>query len=187
MSDYPERPDYYSDSARAYSQEPTQAAPYRDHTDDYPGAPAPPPEPPPRRPWYRGGPALVAAGALGAVVLAALIFGVVKLATGLSHTSTTTPTPSTATTPASSTAAPPTHPGRGGGGTTVITQGPQTSTVTDTPTATDTGTPAAPSTDTGTPTAPSTDASTPAAPSTSTLTQTVTVPPRLPFVPRPGG
>ena len=57
-------------------------------------------------------------------------------------------------------------------GTTVVTQAPETFTETSAP-ATDTGTPASPTT----PSAPSA--------TNSTVTQTVTVPPRLPFVPRP--
>jgi hypothetical protein len=184
MPPNPEQPDFYS--------QPTQASPYTAWSEDpepqQPVSPRPPaPEPPPPKPpWYRTAPALVAAGALGVLVLAALIFAVVKLASGPSGTATTT-TPSASTSaPASSSAAP--APG-GGADTSVITQAPQTITATNPPSPTDTGSPAAPSTDTGTPAAPSTDTGTTSvAPptDTSTVTQTVTVP-RLPFFPRPGG
>ena len=196
MSQYPEDLDNNGEPVRAYSDEPTLAAPgYRNYaepvraySDEPPQAapgysdyaePSPAPPEPPRQSWYRTGPALVAAGALGALVLAALIFAIVKLATGSSSPSTTT-TPSPSSRPASSSAATPTSPNPGGaGGTTVITQSPQTITETVAPTATNTGSPAPSSaTDTGSP-APSSG--------TDTVTQTVIAPPPpRPFRPRLG-
>lgn len=145
MPPYREEPDYYS--------EPTAAARY--------GGGSYEPEPP--TPWYRRPAALVAFGAIGVVLLAALVFAVVKLATGSpAHSPATTTTPSAAVT--TTTAEPPRHHGAGGGG------GGPTQTVTETapPSTSDTGTTTVP---------PSTD--------TSTVTQTVTVPPRRPFQPRP--
>ena len=76
MPPYPENPDYYS--------EPTAAARYGDYYE-----PAPePPEPP--TPWYRRPLALVAAGAIGVILLALLAYAVFKLATGWSAPSPTT-------------------------------------------------------------------------------------------------
>ncbi len=159
MPPYPEEPDYYS--------EPTQAARYGGYHD-----PAPEPEPP--TPWYRRPVVLVAAGAIGVILLGALVFAVVKLATGSpahSPATTTTPTPSTTAAVTTTTAEPPRHHGGGGGG-----GGAPTETVTET---------APPSTDTGTTTVPPSTVTVSPSTETSTVTQTVTVPPRRPFEPRP--
>ena len=59
---YPENPDYYS--------EPTQAARYGGYYDAEPE----PPEPP--TPWYRRPLALIAAGAIAVIMLAAVVFAV---------------------------------------------------------------------------------------------------------------
>uniref|UniRef100_UPI000492CED4 hypothetical protein n=1 Tax=Mycobacterium avium TaxID=1764 RepID=UPI000492CED4 len=90
MPPYPEDPDYYS--------EPTQAARYGGGYGEYGGYDdRPPPEPP--TPWYRRPAALVAFGALGVLLLGAVVFAAVKLATSSpAHspaTTTTTTTPST--------------------------------------------------------------------------------------------
>ena len=153
MPPYPEEPDYYS--------EPTAAARYGGYD------PAPQPEPP--TPWYRRPAALIAVGAIGVILLAALVFAIVTLATGSPAHSPATTTPST-TAPATTTAEEPRHHGGGGGGA-------PTETVTETapPQSTDTGTTSA---------APSSSAASPST-DTSTVTQTVTVPPRRPFQPRP--
>jgi cytoskeletal protein RodZ len=155
---YPEEPDFYS--------EPTAAARYGGYYEPEPQ----PPEPP--TPWYRRPAALVAAGAIGVILLGALVFAVVKLTSGSPAPSpaTTTPVPST-TAPVTTTERAPRHHGDGGGA----------------PTETVTETAPPPSNDTPTTTEPSTTA----APSTetSTVTQTVTEPPRRgpfqPFQPRP--
>lgn len=163
MPPYPEEPDYYS--------EPTAAARYGAYSDA--GNYGSPPEPP--TPWYRRPAALIAAGAIGVILLGALVFTVVTLATGSpAHgPATTTTTPST-TAPATTTTEAPRHPGREGGG---GGGGAPTETVTET------APPA--NTDTGTTTAPSSSASEAPSTDTSTVTQTVTVPPRRPFQPRP--
>jgi hypothetical protein len=157
---YPEEPDYYS--------EPTAAARYGGYYD-----PAPQPEPP--TPWYRRPAALIAAGAIGVILLGALVFTVVTLSTGSpAHSPATTTTtasttaPST-TAPATTTAEAPRHHGGGGGA----------------PTETVTETAPPPSTDTGTTTAPPSSVTDSPSTETSTVTQTVTVPPRRPFQPRP--
>lgn len=153
MPPYAEQPDYYS--------EPTAAARYGGYYEA--GNFGPEPEPP--TPWYRRPTALIAAGAIGVILLAALVFTVVKLATGSpAHSPATTTTPST-TAPATTTR----HHGGGGGA--------PRETVTETapPPSTDTGTTSVP---------PSTTAASPST-DTSTVTQTVTVPPRRPFQPRP--
>jgi len=154
---YPEEPDYYS--------EPTAAARYGAYEDA--GNFGPEPEPP--TPWYRRPAALIAVGAIGVILLAALVFAIVTLATGSPAHSPATTTPST-TAPATTTAEEPRHHGGGGGGA-------PTETVTETapPQSTDTGTTSA---------APSSSAASPST-DTSTVTQTVTVPPRRPFQPRP--
>jgi hypothetical protein len=168
-------PRYEPPKDSEFYSEPTQSARYG----GYSGAPAEP-EPPPT-PWYRKPIVLVGAGALTVIMLAALVFGVAKLATGSSVPAAITTAPSSpTTTPATSAPATPSRHGRPGEGSTVITQSPQT--VTDTATPTDNAT-TPPGTDTATTTAPIvTDTS------TSTVTQTVTATPTpRPFSPRPGG
>jgi len=156
---YPEEPDYYS--------EPTAAARYRAYSEagndaeNFESAPEPP------TPWYRRPAALIAAGAIGVMLLAALVFAVVKLATGSPAHSPATTTQST-TAPATTTAEAPRHHGGGGAPTETVTE-------TAPPSSTDTAT---------TSVAPSTTAASPST-DTSTVTQTVTVPPRRPFQPRP--
>jgi hypothetical protein len=120
-------------------------------------------------PWYRKPVALVAFGALGAVVIALIVYGLVKLITGgtspdtppatltpitRTTTSVTAPTTTTANTTTEPTTTEPTT-------TTTTTTEPTTTTTTTTPTTTTTTT------------EPSVSTST----STSTVTQTVTVPP----------
>jgi hypothetical protein len=150
---YPEEPQAYSDD---YYSEPTQAARYGDYDS---GSGSRPPEPP--TPWYRRPAALVAAGAVGVVLLAGAVYAGITLTSGSS-----TPSPATTTTaaPATTPAAPSRHHGPG-----------------EQPTATVTET-APPPADTGTTTVPpSTETpTTTVAPSTSTATSTVTVtePPR---------
>jgi hypothetical protein len=174
VSPQPEQPDYYS--------EPTQAARYGGYDyDPSPGQPEPPPTP-----WYRRPPALVAAGAIGVVLLALVVFAVVKLATGSpahSPATTTTPIPATSapTTVTTTAAEPPRHHPPGGGG-----EPTQTVTETAPPLSTDTGTTTvAPSTDTGTTTVPPSTVTVSPSTETSTVTQTVTIPPRRPFGQRP--
>lgn len=157
MPPYPEEPDYYS--------EPTAAARYGGYYEPGPQ----PPEPP--TPWYRRPAALVAAGAIGVILLAALVYAVVKLTSGSPAPSpaTTTPVPST-TAPVTTTERAPRQHGGGGAPTETVTEtAPPPST--DTPTTTEPPSTAAPSTE------------------TSTVTQTVTEPPRRgpfqPFQPRP--
>lgn len=161
MPPYPEQPDYYSED--------TQAAPYGGY-DPEPGRPEPP------TPWYRRPLALVGAGAAGVVVLGLAVYAVINLASGSpAHgpATTTTPTPSASvSTTATTTPAEPTR-RRGGPGAPPETV---TQTVTPEPSGTDTST--VPPSDTATTTVPPTT-------QTSTVTQTVTVPPRRPFQPRP--
>lgn len=148
MPPYPEEPDYYS--------EPTQAAKYGGYYDSGP-------EPEPPTPWHRRPAALIAAGALGAIVLAAVAFAVVKLVSGAPAQSPapTTTTPSVATT--TTTEAPRHHGGGGGGG------GAPTETVTET---------APPPSNSPTTTEPPSTVTVSPSTETSTLTQTVTEPPR---------
>jgi hypothetical protein len=120
-------------------------------------------------PWYRKPAALVAFGALGAVLVALIVFGLVKLLTGGdSPEPSTTLTPITRTTtsvtaPTTTTAATTTAP---------TTTEPTTTTTTTEPTTTTTAT-----TTTTTTTEPSVSTSVSTSTSTSTITQTVTVPP----------
>jgi hypothetical protein len=155
----PENPDYYS--------EPTQAAHYGGFEGGYGGGyDYQPPEPP--APWYRRPAALVAAGAIGIVVLALVAYAVFTLVSG---SPTHSPATTTTTTTAPTTAAPEPRGHHGGGG----GEQPQTVTETAPPPSTDTGTTVAPSTVT---VSPSTE--------TSTVTQTETVPQRRgPFGQRP--
>lgn len=183
----PDDPNNYSDS------DPTQYAnyggtggeAYSDYQRSEYGPPTgygayPPPEP---TPWYRKPAALVGLGVLTAIILALLVYAIVKFTgSGGSNptTTTTTTTPTTSTTAATSASvAPP--PG--------VTQ-----TVTESPTATQ-----APSTTSETPvtttteapsTSTSTSTSTTVSTSVSTVTETVTTTQRvLPTfpLPRPGG
>lgn len=123
--------------------------------------------PPPGEPvpWYRKPVALVAFGALGAVLIALIVYGLAKLITGGD-----TPTEQTSLTPLTTTSrsAP------------VTTQAPQTITETVTPTTTaptttTTTEPTTTTTTTTTTTEPTTSVSTSV--STSTVTETITVPP----------
>ncbi len=136
----PEDPGYYPDD------EPTT---YLGYGDQPPGEPVP---------WYRKPAALVAFGALGAVIIALLIYAIVKLVAGGTSsepTSTTTTTPTTTTTA-------------------VLVPAPGT--VTETATATTAVTPSTTTTapTTTTTTEPSTSTSTSTTVSTSTSTSTVT-------------
>ncbi|MGY4710938.1 hypothetical protein ACXDF8_15475 [Mycolicibacterium sp. CBM1] len=148
----------------------------------------PPPEP---TPWYRKPAALVGLGVLTAIVLAFLVYAVVKFTgsggsspAGTSTSSTTSATSSTAGSDGG-TASVVTEPG---GTTQTVTQSPsETATTSETPTTT-TESP----TTTTTTEAPSTSTSTSVATSTSTVTETITttqrVLPTLPnLFPRPGG
>jgi cytoskeletal protein RodZ len=131
------------------------------------GDQGPPGQPPGEPvPWYRKPVSLVSFGALGAVLIALIIFGLLKLLTGgtsqetpttltpitRTTTSVTAPTTTTTTTAEPTTNEPTT--------TTTTTTEPTTTTTTTTPTTT---------------TSVSTSVST--STSTSTITQTVTVPP----------
>ena len=112
-------------------------------------------------PWYRKPAALVALGALGAVLIALIVFGLAKLITGGDS-----PTESTSLTPLTTTSR---------AVTTTAATTPETVTETVTPTTTEpttTTTTTAPTTTTTTTTEPTTTVST----STSTVTETVTVP-----------
>ncbi|OPE48734.1 hypothetical protein, partial [Mycolicibacterium diernhoferi] len=93
---------YYSDD------DPTQyAANYSDYTQPYPaGDPyggGEPPEPP--QPWYRKPAALVAIGAIAALVLAAAIYGIISALSGDSSPSTSTTTTTTTSSQAPTTSA----------------------------------------------------------------------------------
>ena len=141
---------------------------------------APPPDP---TPWHRKPAALVGLGVLTAIVLALLVYAVVKF-TGNSGSSpagtSTTSSTSSGATPSEAPVAP------GPGGTTqTVTESPSTSA--EAPTTTT----EAPTTTTTT-AAPSTSTSTSVSTSVSTVTETVTttqrVLPTLPTLfPRPGG
>ncbi|WP_179466491.1 hypothetical protein [Mycolicibacterium vinylchloridicum] len=188
-------PNNYSDS------EPTQYAnygatggeAYSDYQQPAYGAPTgyghhpPPPEP---APWYRKPAALVGLGVLTAVILALLVYAIVKFTgsggSGPATTTTTAPTsPSSAEQSASVVPQP--------GVTQTVTQSPTatseaptTTTTTEAPTTTTTT--AAPSTSTSTSTSTTTTVST----SVSTVTETVTPTTREQFMPtfplpRPGG
>jgi hypothetical protein len=82
-------PNYYSDD------DPTQYINYGGGYGEPPG--------PPVEPWYRKPAALVASGALGTVLIALVVYGLVKLVSSDASSDTTT-TPST--TPTTTTAAP---------------------------------------------------------------------------------
>ncbi|OYN81278.1 hypothetical protein [Mycolicibacterium sphagni] len=144
----------------------------------------PPPEP---TPWYRKPAALVGFGVLTAIVLALLVYAVVKFTgsngSGPAGTSTTSPTTSTSAGTSAATSAP------------GAPQAPVTQTVTESPTATSeapatTTTTEAPVTTTTTEPSTSTSTSTSVSTSVSTVTQTVTTRerPTLPnLFPRPNG
>lgn len=199
---YPDDPNNYSDS------DPTQYAnyggtggeAYSDYQQpgyDQPGYGQPTgygqvPEPEPPTPWHRKPVALIGLGVLTAVVLAFLVYAVVKFTSGDSSspavTSTTTPTSSVDTSSSASVAPGP------GGTTQTVTESPSTSTetpTTTTETPTTTTTTQTPSTSTSTTTSTSTSTSTSTTVSTATVTETVTttqqVLPTLPsLLPRPG-
>jgi hypothetical protein len=148
----PDDPNYPRDEPTAYI--------------DY-GDQVPPGEP---VPWYRKPVALVSFGALGAVLIALIIFGLVELLSGgTSQEAPTTLTPITRTT--TSATAPTT--------TTTTTAQPTTTEQTTTTTATTATTtePTTTTTTTTTTTEPSVSTSVSTSTSTSTITQTVTVPP----------
>ncbi len=156
MARHVDEPDLYSER--------TQASPYAYSHEPYYDEPRPAAasnDVP--RPWYRGAPALIALGALIAIVLALAIYGVIELASRPTPTSsTTTPTTSTSATslaPSNSLTPAPSTVGDGGANTAVNPA------------------PIARNTDTGTSIAPSTET-----PAPSTVTQTV-IAPRIPFVP----
>jgi cytoskeletal protein RodZ len=147
----PDDPNYPNDEPTAYIN-------YGDDSQP-PGEPIP---------WYRKPVALVAFGALGTVLVALIIFGLVKLVTGGTSPDTppTTLTPITRTStsvtaPTTTTAATTTEP---------TTTEPTTTTTTTEPT----------TTTTTTTTEPSVSTSISTSTSTSTITQTVTVPPPPP-------
>jgi cytoskeletal protein RodZ len=123
-----------------------------------------PPGPPPGDPvpWYRKPAALVGLGALGALLIALIVFGLATLITGGDEPSEqTTLTPLTTTSRSVTT--------------TATTSAPQTVTETVTPTTTESTT----TTTTTTTTEPTTSVSTSVSTSTetSTVTETVTAPP----------
>jgi cytoskeletal protein RodZ len=120
-------------------------------------------------PWYRRPAALVGFGALGAVVVALIVFGLAKLITGgdePSEQTTLTPLTTTSRSVASTTA----------------TSAPETVTETYTPTTTEptTTTTTTPPTTTTTTTSPTTSVSTSVSTSTETSTVTETVTPPAP-------
>jgi hypothetical protein len=141
----------------------------------------PPPEP---TPWYRKPVALVGLGVLTAVIMAFLVYAVVKFtgSGGSSPAGTTTTSPSTSTTAATSASVAP----EPGGTTQTVTQSPTATTPTsEAPTTTTTESPVTTTTE-----APSTSTSTSISTSVSTVTETVTTTQRvLPTftLPRPGG
>ena len=181
-----------SDDPNNYSDgDPTQYAnyggtggeAYSDYQQSEHGTPTgyggyPPPDP---TPWYRKPAALVGLGVLTAVILALLVYAIVKFtgsgSSGPATTTTTTPTTST-TAATSATVAP------APGVTQTVTQSPTATTPTTTPTTTEpvTTTTEAPSTSTSTSTTVSTSVST----VTETVTPTQRVMPTFPL-PRPGG
>jgi len=118
-------------------------------------------------PWYRKPVALVAFGALGAVLVALIIFGLVKLVTTGSS-----PEPATTLTPITRTTTSATAPTTTAATTTQPTTTEQTTTTTEPTTTTTTTTPT-----TTTTTEPSVSTSVSTSTSTSTITQTVTVSP----------
>ena len=127
-----------------------------------PGEPAGPPPGEPV-PWYRKPAALVAFGALGAVLVALIVYGLAKLITGDSSTDTP-PTRLTPLTTASQVVTPTTTP---------VTE---TTTETTEPTTTTTTTTTEPTTTTAT-TTTTTEPTTTVSTSTSTVTETITVSP----------
>jgi len=129
---------------------------------NYGEPPGPPPDDP--VPWYRKPAALVGLGALGAVLIALIVFGLAKLITGGDEPSEQTPLTPLTTTSRSAT-------------TTATTSAPETVTETVTPTTTEstTTTTTTEPTTTTTTTEPSTSVST--STETSTVTETVTAPP----------
>lgn len=164
-----------SDDSNYYSDdEPTQLGNYA--YGDYEQAPPPDAEPP--VPWYRKPAALVGLGALGAVLIALIVFGLAKAITGDSDSETT---PTSSLTPVTTTSAPAVVPPA-----TVTETASETATTTTEPTTTTTTTTEpTTTTTTTTTTTPSTSVST----STSTVTQTetqtetVTEPPPAPPTP----
>ena len=137
--------------------QPTAYINYGDH--------GPPPGEP--LPWYRKPVALVAFGALGAVLIALIVFGLVKLITG----GTSSDTPPTTLTPITRTATSVTAP-------TTTTANTTTEPTTTEPTTTPTTTTTEPTTTTTTiTTTTTTEPSVSTSTSTSTVTQTVTVSP----------
>ena len=124
-------------------------------------------EPPPEVPWYRKPAALVAFGALGAVLIALIVWMLANLISGDDSTTERTSLTPLTTTSRTATA-------------TTVTSAPETVTETVTPTTTEptTTTTTEPTTTTPPPTSVSTSVST--STETSTVTETITSPPPAP-------
>ena len=140
---------------------------------NYGPPPGQPPGPPPGQrpgepqPWYRKPVALVSFGALGAVLVALIIFGLVKLLTA----GTSQETPPTTLTPITRTTTSVTAPTTTRGTTTTEPTTTEQTTITTT---------TEPTTTTATTTTTTTEPSVSTSTSTSTVTQTVTVSPPAP-------
>ncbi len=141
------------------ADEPTRMGDYGGAGNDYSECRQPaasPPDPPESpTPWYLRPTALVGWGAVTAILIAVLVWGIVRLSSGTAH-QTTSPTtsPATTTTPGSSatTAAPAAPPAATTDTTAATTTEPPASTTTSTePPATETASPEAPTTPTATP------------------------------------
>ena len=161
MARPPEDPNQYPDD------EPTAYANYGDQggydTYGQPTAPVPPPE----QPWYRKPAALVALGAVAALILALVVYALINLMTDDSSTTITiTTTPSTSATTTSESVAPAPTASETQTATPTTTTEPVTTTTTTPPTTTTTTTPSV-----------STSTSTSVVTETRTETQTVTQPP----------
>jgi hypothetical protein len=158
MARPPDDPNQYPDD------EPTAYANYGDQSGygayDQPTAPLPPP----KQPWYRTPAALVALGAVAALILALIVYALIRLiADDSSTTITITTTPSTSTTTTSAAVAP-----------VPTATETQTATPTQTTTTEPVTTSTTPSTTTTT-TAPSISTSTSTSVVTETRTETQTV------------
>jgi hypothetical protein len=162
MARPPEDPNQYPDD------EPTAYANYGDQSgyDTY-GQPTEP-VPPPEQPWYRKPAALVALGAVAALILALVVYALISLMGDDSSTTITiTTTPSTSATTTSESVAPAPTATETQTATTTETTEPVTTTTTTTP----------PTTTTTTTPSVSTSTSTSVVTETRTETQTVTQPP----------
>lgn len=180
----PDDPDSGNEPTRYgnYGNEPTRYSNYGregGYADTGAGGYGQPPdnlEPQPPVPWYRKPGALVALGAVGAVLVALVVYGLAKVIAGGDSPSDTT---TTSLTPLTTTSAPVLPPASSRTETPTTTTEPVTTTTTE-PTTTTTTEPTTTTTTTTTP-APTTTVS--ISTSTSTITQTITVPPVTP----PGG